>query len=148
MSENNETTKVVYTKQIKNGALKASQMELGASIVGELSDFIDGQYGMIPVISVNGNPVKVFPSGNLKGLSERVARGEFTIGDRISITRLNDYTTKNGRVSSSFNVSKQVTPNTKAVAAASNTMTTTTTDEVKAKIAALKAAASAKTQAN
>jgi hypothetical protein len=82
----------------------------------------------------------------LKSLAERVAKGDFTLGDRVNITRINNYTTKNGYSSSSFDVTKVGTPSTKATVEVLPTAAAqvSAAQSVKDKIAALKAAAGAK----
>lgn len=85
-----------YTKKIENGVLKLSQMEVGASIVGVITEATkSGQYNTgLLVLNLPGNKdVRVYTAGNLKKFfDEDLAKGKYEVGKTIVITRKEDRT--------------------------------------------------------
>jgi len=101
------STKLTYTKAIKGGKLKATDMQVGESVTGTLKGFSEGKYGSNIVLEVQGREVTVFPAGNLKFIEKDVADGKRNIGSFLVITRTDNVTTKNGFTSSQFTISAQ-----------------------------------------
>jgi hypothetical protein len=94
---------ITYTKAIKNGKLKATEMEVGASVTGTIKGFKDGKFGQSILLDVNGRETEVYPAGNLK---YAVADGKLQTGLFTTITREENGTTKNGYSVSRFNISQ------------------------------------------
>lgn len=129
---------LTFTKQIKNGVLRASQMEIGSSVQGKLKALQEGKYGTNLVLDVNGKDVLVYTSGNIKSLNNNE---NFVTGAVVTITRKADYQTKNGRMSTSFDASvKERASAAPAIKAADTTEEVSEVAEARARIAEKKAA--------
>lgn len=89
--------KLTYTKAIRGGRLKATEMQLGESVTGTLKGFKENSYGGVnPILDVNGQDVEIFAAGNLKFLEQNVAEGKVALGEYTIITRNADKQAKNG----------------------------------------------------
>jgi hypothetical protein len=84
------STRLTYTKAIKNGKLKATEMAIGESVTGTLLGFKPGKYGSVVVLDVQGREVDLFPAGNLKFLERDVAEGKKAVEAFTTITRVED----------------------------------------------------------
>lgn len=127
------TTKLTYTKAIKNGKLKATDMGVGESVTGVLLGFKTNQYGTAnPIIEVQGREVEIFAAGNLKFLEGDVAKGQKQIGEFTVITRQESVDIK-GRTTSRFSVTQGQTGATAPQTAAA------TNSSVKDKLQAIRA---------
>lgn len=104
--------KLTYTKQIRGGKLRLTEMEQGASLVGTVADVIveqkqtkDGRPFEAVTLAVqvfkDGEPTLVFTAGNVKSAAKE---GKLRSGDKITITRLEDATTKSGRTMPFFDI--------------------------------------------
>lgn len=122
--------KLTFTKAISGGVLKTSQMEVGSSVRGTLKELTQGKYGTNLILVVTGRDVTVYTSGNLRNLNNNKA---LVPGSEVTITRKEDYKTKTGRTSTSFNLSVKEFPSDETEEAPE-------VAEARAKIAKLKAA--------
>ncbi len=94
-----------YTKAIKNGKVKATEIQVGESITGTLLGVRENKFGtQNPLIEVNGTEVEIYAAGNLKFLAEKIDRGQLTVGAFTTITRGEDGTTKKGYSVTQFDV--------------------------------------------
>jgi hypothetical protein len=136
------TEKLTYTKAIRAGRLKATEMQIGESVTGTLVGFKevsgkakDGRTFNATniILNVNGKDVEVFPAGNLKFLKESVEKGKNAIGEYTVVTRTDDIQTKNGYTASQFAVTQNAVTATNASTAA------TTKPSVKAQLEEIRA---------
>lgn len=95
-------TNVTYTKAIKNGVLKTSQMEVGSTVSGVLTDLEEGQYGKSLKLDINGREVLVYPSGNLK---KDANDGRLRVGTKLTITRQSDVVVGGNFTATNFAIS-------------------------------------------
>lgn len=94
------------TTAIKNGKLKATDIEVGDSVTGVLTDFVENKYGKLNIVlDVNGKPVEVFVAGNLRFLADDVANGKKALGLTTTITRVDDKEI-NGYKTSQFQITQ------------------------------------------
>jgi hypothetical protein len=125
-----------YTKAIRNGKLKATEIQVGESVSGTLVDFKENNYGNMNILlDVNGSNVEILVAGNLKFLAEDVTKGKKELGAFTTITRVDDVKTKSGYTSSKFLVEQ-------GEASATTTTETTSTaakPSVKDQLAAIRA---------
>lgn len=129
----------------------ATKIAIGSSISGVLEDIqvIDAttkegvpfQKTVITLVKSDGEILEVSAAGNLKFLAKDVADGKKNFGEVTTITRREDKTLKNGFKTSNFYVSQG------EEAAATAAAPAAATNDVAAKLAALKAARATKVQA-
>lgn len=116
---------LTYTKAIRNGKLKATEMNVGESVAGTLIDFKENQYGTNNVLLlVNGREVEIMVAGNLKFLAQDVADGKKNLDTFTIITRVEDKEYK-GRKITQYRVGQK--KETTATTATASTTTATTT---------------------
>lgn len=126
------STKLTYTKAIKNGKLRATEMQVGESVTGTLLGFKEGKFGSNLVLEVNGREVEIMPAGNLKFVEKDVAAGKRTVGAFTTITRLENKDIK-GYSTSQFAITQASEAATAAPAAGNNTA------NIKARLAEIQA---------
>lgn len=126
------SNKVTYTKAIKNGKLKATEVGVGETFSGTLTGFKEGKYGATMLLNIAGREVEVFPSGNLKFVEKDVAEGKRNIGDHLTVTRLENGMTAKGFAVSKFDIvtteAQQTNPTNNVV----NSNTTSLKDRINA----------------
>ena len=118
------STKLTYTKAIKNGRLSTAKMGVGESVTGTLLGTEQGKYGPVIILNVNGREVKVNPSGNLK---LKANSNELNAGSFYTITRKEDATTKSGYPVTQFDIQE-----------GQSTSTTTAPASIKEKLQAIR----------
>jgi hypothetical protein len=139
-------SQLIYTKAIKNGKLKATEMQVGESVTGTLKDVVeksgktkDGReftsYSII--LEQNGKDIELYSAGNLKYMKNDVEAGKRQLGAFTVITRVDNITTKSGYPSSKFQITQGT--NQAPVAAQAPAAATTTTVSVKEKLAEIQA---------
>lgn len=128
--------RLTYTKAIRGGRLKATEMLEGESVVGTLKDFKPGKYGNIIVLEVNGKDVEIFPAGNMKFLERDVADGKKSFDLVTTFTRVANKQIKGYNVSQ-FEISQA--QGAAATAAPTTTTETAAVPSIQDKLAAIRA---------
>jgi predicted fused transcriptional regulator/phosphomethylpyrimidine kinase len=119
-------SKMTFTKAIRGGKLRATEMEVGASVTGVLLGFKQSQYGDNILMNVNGKEVEIYAAGNLKFLPKDVAAGKRMLNTFTVVTRQPNKDIK-GRSTSQFSIVQDDSAETSAasvVAVAAETQTT------------------------
>lgn len=132
------TTTITYTKAIRKGALRLTEMEVGSTVSGTIEGVEEGKFGAVLVLNVpTAGRVKVFTAGNIKKFfADDQSKGVYNIGNTISITRKEDFTLQNGmRVTQFVKNSKKLSDEVTEVSSK------TTNDSTKAALQAKLAAA-------
>lgn len=90
--ERNNKMGLTYTKQIQNGRLYTSKMEMGSSFQGTVERILVGKYPNNPslVVKIQGKEVIVNGSGNVVFLAREIATGKKAVGLNITVTRIAD----------------------------------------------------------
>jgi predicted fused transcriptional regulator/phosphomethylpyrimidine kinase len=117
---------MTFTKAIRGGKLRATEMEVGASVTGVLLGFKQSQYGDNILMNVNGKEVEIYAAGNLKFLPKDVAAGKRMLNTFTVVTRQPNKDIK-GRSTSQFSIVQDDSAETSAasvVAVAAETQTT------------------------
>ena len=93
-----ELNNITYTKAIRKGALRLTEMEVGSSVSGTIESIEEGKYGAVLVLNVPAvGSTKIFTAGNIKRFfADDQSKGVYNIGNTILITRKEDATLANG----------------------------------------------------
>lgn len=122
---------------IKNGKLKATDIEVGETLSGVLVGFKENQYGKQNILlTVDNQTVELMVAGNLRFIADDVNKGKFSLYKPVSITRVEDKDI-NGYATSQFRTTQEG-----QAAAAPKAVTTAPaagTSSVQAKLAAIQA---------
>lgn len=145
------STKLTYTRKIKGNKLNMTEMELGTSISGTVRNVKveerQGKNGTFQAASIElevkgfDAPITLFTSGNVKAA---VKKNAIRVGDTLVATRQEDFVTKNGFNSPSFDLvinggqNKSASVAAKAPVAAKSS-TTPTQEELMAEVERLRA---------
>lgn len=93
-----ETNNVTYTKAIRKGALRLTEMEVGTSVSGTIESIEEGKHGPVLVLNVPGaGSTKIYMAGNIKRFfADDQLKGVYNLGNTLLITRKEDATLANG----------------------------------------------------
>lgn len=127
-----------YTKAIRKGALRLTEMEVGSTVSGTIEGVEEGKFGAVLVLKVpTEGTVKVFTAGNIKKFfADDQSKGVYNIGNTLTITRKEDFILQNG-----MRVTQFVKNSKKPSDEATETPSTTTNNSAKAALQAKLAAA-------
>lgn len=127
---------------IKNGKLKATEIEQGDSITGVLVGFKENQYGKHNILmTVDNQTVEIMVAGNLRFVKDDLDKGKLKLYQPTTITRVEDKDI-NGYSTSQFKTTQEgQTLKTHAVISQSPAVPTGELGNaaVKAKLAAIQA---------
>lgn len=145
MGTNNQT-EIVYTRAIRKGVLRLTEMEVGSSVSGTIEGLEEGKYGTTLILNVPAvGSVKVYTAGNIKRFfADDQSKGVYNIGNNLLITRKEDATLANGMKVTQFMKNSKAAGATRATSqSASNNATTTDSKkaELQAKLAAARKSA-------
>lgn len=121
---------------VKNGKLKATEIEVGESISGVLVGFKENQYGKqnIMLSLEGGQTVEVMVAGNLRFVADDVNKNKLALYKTVTITRVEDKDI-NGYATSQFRTTQEGQGSAAKAAPAAAPVN----PDVKAKLAAIQA---------
>lgn len=138
------TNTTTYTKAIRKGVLRLTEMEVGTTVSGTVEGVEEGKFGAVLVLNVPAvGSVKIFTAGNIKKFfADDQSKGLYNIGNLLSITRKEDFVLKNGmKVSQFTKTSKRASDADTETVTTTPTTTASTKAALQAKLAAARKSA-------